>query len=96
MSEKLVRGQTRKDLLSYGTALEYLGAPESEGAQEAKCLSKSQAENFEDGFVSPFHPVMEELETSTWQVMALSLEVSPHFLACLLDFVPFPVRLWAK
>lgn len=38
MSGKLVSGQTRKDMLSYGTALECLGAPESEGAQETKCL----------------------------------------------------------
>lgn len=80
MSGKLVSGQTRKDMLSYGTALECLGAPESEGAQETKCLRKSQAENFEDGFVSPLHPVMEELETSAWQATALSLEVSWHFL----------------
>lgn len=80
MSGKLVSGQTRKDMLSYGTALECLGAPESEGAQETKCLQKSQTENFEDGFVSPLHPVMEELETSTWQATALSLEVSRHFL----------------
>lgn len=89
-------GQTRKDVLSSGIALEYLRAPESEGAQEAKCLPKSQAENFEDGFVSPFHPVIEELETSTWQVMALSLEVSPHFLLVCWILSPFPVRLWAK
>lgn len=46
MSGKLVSGQTRKNMLSYRTALEYLGAPESEGAQETKCLPKSQAENF--------------------------------------------------
>lgn len=89
MSGKLVSGQTRKDVLSSGTALEYLGAPESEGAQETKCLPKSQAENFEVGFVSPFHPVMEELETSTWQVMAFSLEVFPHFLLVCWILSPF-------